>query len=387
MAKIEIGVGFSKNPDIEEAVKEASVKLRSEIFSPKIDLCLIFFNFSEREIKKLFFNIKRILNPSLTIGFSLPLLIAEEEIFSKGLILVSFSNTEVTGGCSHLTGNILEEAEKFIWRLLRVAKGKKREFFLCFANFSQAPLDFLRGLERGLGRSFPLVGMFSWEEVNPSSCFLLYNEEVLKEGIVGALFLDNLEIFSGIDSGFSPLGREAKIDSFSKDTIYRIDGFPAIEFYKNYFGEKVKESSEYFQRVSLRYPLGFKFENFPNYIISSPIKLNPDGSLKLLKEVLSTEVRITIPLREKLINSVEAMVKKAKVRNPRIAIFFDSFVRYKFLKFFYTSQLRALKNALGDVPLVGGISFYSLGLLSSFDLDLGHFIGENSFSLLLLREK
>ena len=386
MSKIEVGVSFSENPDVEEAVREASIKLRAKFSSAKIDLCLVFFSFSKEEVKKLFPNIKLVLNPSLAVGCSLPLLIAEKKIFSKGLILIAFSNTRVIGGLSPFKDNILEDTEKFIWRLVRRVKGERR-FFLCLANISGFSPDFLRGLERGLGRNFPLLGLFSHKEYNLPS-FLLYNEDVLRgEGIAGLLFLDDLEAFFEINSGFTPLGKEAFVDSFSKDTIYRIDNSPAVYFYKNYFGEKVESSEEYFQRVSRRYPLGFKTERFPSYIVSSPVKLNPDGSFKLFKEVPSSRVRLTIPIRDKLISCVEETVKKAKFKSPKVAIFFEGFNRFRFLKFFYPSQLEALKNLLGDIPLVGGVGFYHLGLLSSFDLDLGHFIGENSFSLFILGDK
>ena len=386
MGKIEVGVGFSENPDVEEAVREASIKLRVKFSSTKIDLCLVFFSFSQGEVKKLFSNIKLVLNPSLTVGCSLPLLIAEKKVFSKGLILVAFSNTRVIGNFSPLKKNILEDTEKFIWRLVRRVKGERR-FFLCLANISGFSPIFLRGLERGLGRSFPLLGLFSHKEYSLPS-FLLYNEDILREeGIVGLLFLDDLEAFFEINSGFTPLGKEAFVDSFSKDTIYKIDNRPAIYFYKNYFGERLENSREYFQRVSRRYPLGFKTEGFPNYIVSSPIKLNSDGSFKLFKEVPSSRVRLTIPIRDKLISCVEETVKKAKFKSSKVAIFFEGFNRFRFLKFFYPSQLEALKNLLGDTPLVGGVGFYHLGLLSSSDLNLGHFIGENSFSLLILGDK
>lgn len=384
MAEVEVGVGFSKNSNLEEAVREASIKLRSKIFSPRPELCLVFFNFYKKEIGELFFNIKRTLNPRIILGYYFPLLIVDEEIFKRGLIIITFSNLQIEGAFSLLKEDVLEDTEKFIWRLLRQVKGRKREFFLSFAVLPGFPLEFLRGLERGLGKNFPLLGVFSLREESP--CFLFYNEEVLEAGVAGILFLNNLKIFSGIDSGFSPLGREGIITSFSKDTIQRIDDFPAIKFYENYFGRKVVESLEYFSRVALRYPLGFRIGSLSNYIISSPRKLNPDGSLQLFKEVLSNQIRLTMPIRERLIEATRAMVKNLKIKNPRVAFFFDSFTRYKFLKFFYTSGLKAIKSALRDVPLVGGISSYLLGLLSPQEINLGHFIGESSFSLFILED-
>ena len=74
------------------------------------------------------------------------------------------------------------------------------------------------------------------------------------------------------------------------------------------------------------------------------------------------------------------------VRKPKIAIIFDSFFNYKFLGTFYHKQLKILKDMLGQIPLVGGVTFYNMGTLKSSKIGLGHFMCEHSYSFTLWGE-
>jgi len=390
MGKIDIVYGFSKNINAEEAVREASVQIRSKAAISKIEFCLVFFNLPLDEAGKLSYNIKRILSPHTIVGFSFPLLIVEQELFKRGIIIIGFSGIEVTSGVFSQREDILGESEKLILRIERQAKSKRREFFLSFSELDfSSVLDFLKGIERGLGINFPFLGLLSCREHTRYGSTLLFNENVFNYGALGTLFFDNVDIFFEINSGFRPLGKGGSITTFYKNVVKAINHKPAVNFYKDYFGEKVIRSPDYFSRVTQRYPLGFRVEGCPEYIVAKPVKLNPDGSLILMKDVLSEEIKLMIPIRDTLISSLEktAQTCKSRVRKPKIAIFFESFFRYKFLGVYYYRQLKILKDVLGDVPLVGGVSFYSMGLLNPLKIELGHFICENSFSFIFMGGK
>ncbi|MBN2119484.1 MAG: hypothetical protein JW734_00330 [Candidatus Omnitrophica bacterium] len=390
MSNIDIAFGFSRHYSAEEAVREASVQLRSKSAFPKIDLCIVFFNLPLEEARKIPYSIKRVLNPRTVIGCSLPFLVAEHAFFKRGLIIIGFSGIEFSAGIFSEEKDMAEASERFIWRILRQAQHKRRSFFLSFARFKFSSVsNFLKGIERGLGRNFPFSGIFSCEEESTHPLLLLHNENIITSGAVGILFFDNPDIFLETGSGFSPLGKGGRVTSFSRNLIKEIDNKPAVDFYRDYFGEKIIHSNNYFKKVISRYPLGFKAKDFSGYIIGIPRAFNSDGSISFLKDVLSDEIKLMIPVRHSLINALSNAAKdcKDKIRKPRICFFFDSFYRYRLLGAFYYRQIEALKEAVGEVGLVGGVSFYGMGTLHSSRIGLGHFILENSFSFITAGQK
>ena len=387
MKKVDIAFGFSPNTNAEEAVREASVALRSRLTIPKIELCLVFFSLPRDEVRKLSYNIKRILNPHTIMGCSLPFLISGNDLHKRGVIIVGFSGIEVASGAFSEEHDILEASEKFIWRISRQAHNKRKALFLSFSRLDTfSASDFLKGIERGVGRNIPCLGLFSCEDQVRQETLLLYNENILTKGAIGALFFTGPDIFLSIDSGFSPLGKGGKVTSFDKKVIREIDNRPAVRFYRDYFGEKILTSRHYFRKAMTRYPLGFRLKDHTEYVVGSPLKANPDGSLVFLKDILSEEIKLMIPVRDTLLQAVERSAEESKgyIFDPKLALLFDSFSRHKFLGTYYSKQLEVLQYALDDTPLLGGGSFYSMGSLQSSKIELGHFIFENSYSFLLL---
>ena len=113
MSKVDIAFGFSPKAVAEEAVREASVQLRSRLTIPKIELCLVFFSLPKEEVKKLSYNIKRILNPRTIVGCSLTSLIAQGTLHKRGVIIIGFSGVEAVTGVISPEQKLFEGPAKF----------------------------------------------------------------------------------------------------------------------------------------------------------------------------------------------------------------------------------------------------------------------------------
>lgn len=387
MTGLDISHGFSKSSNIESAVREASIQIRDKLAHPHINVCIVLFNFSLSKINNLPYVVKRILNPDAMIGFYLPLLLYEEEVFKRGVVIITFSGKDVITGVSSKYGDILNLSERFIWKIVKDAGNKKKSCFISFSEFRYSePSYFLKSLDRRLGRNTPFTGVFSCREIAPSA--IIYNEKVLNDCSVGLLLLENIKSFVEVKSGFNPLGKGGSITSYKKNIIKEIDNKPAIDFYRRYFGDKITQKEGYYNTVVNRYPLGFKIPGYSEYILAKPVKIRNDGSLVLIKDVISPDLKLMISTRKLLIDVFREGCGnlKSSMKNPKIGIVFDSFYRYKLLGVSYSEQLAAAKESLGDIPLVGGISFYNMGTVSLPKVHLGHFIWENSYSLLGLGE-
>ena len=382
MAKIDTAFGFSRNSNIETAVREASIQIRSKVSFSKIEFCLVLFTASQEKVKDLAYEVKRILNPKTVIGYHCPLLIVDKNIYGHGITVIAFSGMGMVSGMAPVTAEA-EDSERFIWRMLREAKGRRKSFCLFFSALSYDSVRvFSSGIERSLGRNFPFINVFSCGEL--SNSFIVYNENIFSNTSAGIILFDDTHIFLEVKSGFSPLGKGWKITSFEGNIIREIDNKPAVYFYRHYFGEKAVSSKDYFERVSRRYPLGFKTKGSLRYRIAMPLSVTDKGELVFLKNIPSKELKLMISTREALQNTLKKSAENLTRDNPasKIALLFDSFFRYKFFGRGYSRQLASAKDVLGDIPLVGGVSFYSLGVESLDKLELGHSIFEHSYSLL-----
>jgi len=382
MANINAAFGFSRNRDIETAVKEASIQIRSKVSFSKIELCLILFTASQEKVKNLAYEIKRVLNPNTVVGYHCSLLIVDRNIYEYGLTVIAFSGMKIVSGMAPVTAEA-EDSERFIWRMLRGTKYRRKSFCLFFSalNYDSAR-SFSSGIERGLGRNFPFLNVFSCREL--SNPFIVYNENIFSDVSAGIVLFDDVRIYLDVKSGFSPLGKGWEATSFKNNIVKEIGNKPAVDFYRHYFGEKAVSSNDYFTRISRRYPLGFKTKGALRYSIAMPLSVTDKGELVFLKNIPSDELKLMISTKEALINTLKESAENLKKNNPasKIALLFDSFFRYKFFGRGYSRQLVSAKEVLGNIPLVGGVSFYSLGVESLDKLELGHSIFEHSYSLL-----
>ena len=91
-----------------------------------------------------------------------------------------------------------------------------------------------------------------------------------------------------------------------------------------------------------------------------------------------------ISTRELLVSAVQKVTDNLlrQAKQPKLALFFDSFYRFRILGAGYKDQLAAMSGSLGDVPFVGGISFYRMGAPSFSRIDIGNYIWEHSFAML-----
>ncbi len=286
-------------------------------------------------------------------------------------------------GLSSSHQDVSSSSEKFAWKMLRDSKERRRLPLLTFSDLSFAKTpEFLQGINRGFGKNSPYLGIFNCRELMTS--FVLHNDNLLTDCSIGILLSEKIDTFMQIGSGFRPLGKGGKITTAGKNVIHKIDNKPAVSFYREYFGDKILTDTNFFKSVTLRYPLGFRIKGFSEFIIARPLNIQPDGSLKTLIDIPSENIKLMISTRDFLASAVQRVandfVKKAS--RPKIALLFDSVYRFRLLGAGYDNQLGVINDILGDIPLIGGISFYRMGAPSFSRIDIGNFIWEHSFSFL-----
>lgn len=89
------------------------------------------------------------------------------------------------------------------------------------------------------GSSVPLFGATAGDQYRFKSTRQFHQNEILSDCVPVLLFSGPLKYSVGVATGWKPIGEPGLVTRAEGSTVYEIDGRPAIDFYRKYFGEKV----------------------------------------------------------------------------------------------------------------------------------------------------
>lgn len=393
---IQIAAALSVNRySLEQAVKECSVKIKSQIKTGFIDFCLVFFSLPKISLD-LPGEIKRILNPASIAGISSPYLIYNGEILKYGIIIIGFSGINpVVYSLTNIDQQTSAEIEENSRKALKGVLRHKMFSLMLFSNTAVNNNALIEGSQRMLGKSFPILGVSAarknFTALQPLlTNYQIHNSYLLKNSAVNAIFRNpTIDYHYSIRHGFNPIGKTAYITEKEKNVIKTINGIPAASFYLRYFeSNDSPKAADLREKLFMLYPLGIETADSQKILIRRPIRITPDKSLVLSGGIPSDRVRIMISTRQSLISAAGESAETAmqKVNNPKIAIVFDSVSRFKILGAEYKKELLELKSKLGNIPYAGILSHCQLALLESAEPRGSMYVQEHNICTLVIGE-
>lgn len=228
---------------------------------------------------------------------------------------------------------------------------------------------FLGGLEEelNLDHLLPLIGGVAGDNWQLKRTYQYCNDEVFSDGVSWALLAGEARITWAVNHGCISTGVEHKITRCQGNTIYEIDGRPALEVLKEYLADD--EIVDWAKAV-IHLTLGFEtpgyMEGYDDYMIRfMPTKDDKAGSVTIPTEVTQgTSIWMTRRDYEKVASGIDALASQIKAQlgdNPAKLVFqFDCAGRGKvFLREHQKLELLSrLQQPIPDVPWLG---FYTLG--------------------------
>jgi len=353
-------INFS-DKDIENAIKEISIKIKSSLSGP-IKIFFIFFT-PHYNPSILLENIKYILNPEFIFGLQSPYLIFEDKILEKGLISLCINkNMDIKYNF------IKENNQNTIESSLRKFSLKLREkkFFLSLVSKEFNIYETLRAFELvfGFGNTFGGGFLKKYSDYP----FKIINDDI-NEGFL-TLALSDSETSIYKISGFMPVGKPFVINkvSLTQRIIKQINNDEPIKIFKNYFGDK----SEFLKKNKLLnlYPFIVKEKNKP-FTISVTDALD-DGTLFYIGDIKkNTKANIAIYNP----NIAYEEIKNIKLNEDKetLLIIINTTIRKKILKNYADKEIFFIKNNISYKYKVIGFyldySFLSNEILRRIILD------------------
>lgn len=186
-------------------------------------------------------------------------------------------------------------------------------------------------------------------------------------GISGILFSDAVGVVTGLSQGCSPIGPAHEVTACEGNVIIELDRRPAFEVFCEDIGDVLSRD---LQKVAgyIFAALPVSGVDKPDYLVRNIMGLDPQAGLIEIAELLQTGDRIMFCRRDRqsaqadLQRMLDDLRQRAGETAPRAAVYFSCLGRGPNMFGEDSGELKAIQEALGDVPLVG---FFCNGEISN----------------------
>ena len=367
-----ISIGFSQDPDPQNAVLQACVQVKNQLNSVTADLIIVFAS-PQYAVPEILTVISRTLKPKHLVGSSTGGIILSNGVTNRGIAILGINSTDIHFGISAIVDFDPQDMHYAGFDLARKAiqnlNSPNREIFITFSEGIEKNCSlFIRGVKEALGHGFPVIGAVSSDDFKYQKLSQFFQNQLLHHSVVGLLMNGTFHLSLGCKHGFMPLGKPRAITKVDGYIIRTIDNRPAVEIYKHFLGAE----AEGLKNITLNsyaamYPLGVYLEESGQYLLRNIIDILEDGSIVCHGGIpQGAEVHLMISNTESCRKSaVEAarLVRDSLGDRPaKLVLVFESLARHKILGRSAFSEIQAIKNILGNTtPIIGMCSYGEIG--------------------------
>lgn len=297
--------------------------------------------------------------------------------FEKSQFVIKTSNVLNADLDSFKTGNDLirqfpEEGLKYVFV---VSEGS-------FINGSQLT----QGMSTTNNGNLLITGGLCGDDTRFEKTLASYNENP-KEGEIVAIgfYGETLEITFSIHGGWTPFGPERTVTKSEGNTLYELDGLPALDLYKTYLGDKAKD----LPGAALLYPLNVKSEDEEQSIVRSILNINEDNHSVILAGDIkqNSKVQLMMTNVDNIANASERAAKQAlefRENKPEIAMLVSCIGRKVVLDQRVEEEIDEVIEVLGDGTVISG--FYSYGEIAPFHGEMACQLHNQTMTITLISE-
>jgi hypothetical protein len=224
----------------------------------------------------------------------------------------------------------------------------------------------LRGISSALGETLPIAGGTAGDNGKFERTWQFAGNRLLTDAAVAIGFSGDFHLGTGVKSGWSPIGLAKKVTRASGNTLYELNGEPALQVYERFLGKH----AEKLPAVGVEYPLGLVGpclgeDDKDYYLLRATMSVDRrNGSIQFAGEIPEGSlVHFTCGDSHSILTATEEAARLARSEMgsvPPAMIFFYSCMARKIVLGQRTQEeLDRVRNVLGnEVPILG---FYTYG--------------------------
>ncbi|WP_456429734.1 FIST signal transduction protein [Rhodocaloribacter sp.] len=261
----------------------------------------------------------------------------------------------------------------------QASKGLDAPVRLCITNPAGLGVDLatiLATLSEALDGDVPVCGGLAGDQERFERTYQFFRGTVHTDAIPVLLFAGPLQVSTGVNSGWTPLGAWHRVTRAEGSVVYTINDQPAADFWKRYWGDLNFSPSHMFAVFPDKKPENHR-ENPPvesaygqeNYYMCTPAGFREDKSMLVLNPIPSGAfVRFADATRNQVVAGAASSVAQARAGypgdRPDAALIFSCAGRRSLLGTRITEESRVLREELGEG--LSWIGFYTYGELCPF---------------------
>ena len=305
--------------------------------------------------------------PTATIvGCSTSGEICQEEVFNENIIstAVWFENTqiEIAEEYIHSMEDSFAVGEKLAAKL---EKEQLIHVMIISEGLNINGSELAKGLNSRFSEKISVTGGLAGDQDNFSETVIVHNQVGLKNLVLAIGFYgDHLRVGYGSMGGWDSFGVDREVTRSKGNTLYELDGKPALELYKKFLGDHAAN----LPASALLFPLCLMLKDSETSLVRTILSVNEvDGSMIFAGDIPQGEyVRLMKANNDRLIDGANgaAEMSKMSIKNsdPDLAILISCVGRKLVLKQRVEEELEVVREVLGDNTIMTG--FYSYGEIS-----------------------
>ncbi len=371
-----VGVGVSVKKDEKIAGKEAAINALKQ--SKKANFAFVFADacYNQQELLE---SIEEVIGPIPMIGCSGMGIIANKS-YEEGVVVMTINTNKIKfrttwvevkdefEGGKRLVSKLIKQR----YKILNTVFIKTKHGFVPVNPY--AIIEFvdpfignvnkmIKGMIEVAGPGLPIIGGSAGDNKQFKKTYQYCDWRALSKTVVACFLQSELPIGYGVGHGWRPISKPYVVTKVKENRLYEVDGKPAIEMYKEFFGKKAKKIiEEPLGKLALQCPIGMP-TTFGNYILRHPFAVEKDGSIimsgdipeQAVIRIMTAEPKDNIKAAYEAAIQAKKMLGKAK---PAMALIIDCGARYLLRgKKVADEEIKAVKKVLGNVPTAGFFTY------------------------------
>jgi small ligand-binding sensory domain FIST len=191
-------------------------------------------------------------------------------------------------------------------------------------------------------------------------------DQVVEGGVSGLLLGSELEVACGLTQGCTPIGAVHEVTEARGNMLVALDGRPAFEVFREDIGELLARNLDRV-RGYVHAAVPIAGTDTGDYLVRNLLGVNPEQGWVAIGERAEEIERVMFVRRDGAsaktdLDRMISDVRRRAGRRPRAALYFCCVARGPNLFGQGSVELKAIRDGLGDVPLIG---FFANGEISN----------------------
>ncbi|WP_425076752.1 FIST signal transduction protein [Psychroserpens sp. S379A] len=251
-----------------------------------------------------------------------------------------------------------------------------------FVNGSQLT----KGMNTAIDDNIIITGGLCGDDARFEKTLAGYNEnpkpgEIIAIGFYG----ETLDISFSIYGGWTPFGPERIVTKSEGNTLYELDGKPALDLYKSYLGDKAKD----LPGAALLYPLNVTSEYENQSIVRSILNIDEEKNAVILAGDIAEKAKVQLMMTnvDNIANASERAAQQAldlRSTKPELAMLVSCIGRKLVLDQRVEEEIEEVIEVLGNDTTISG--FYSYGEIAPFHGEVSCQLHNQTMTITLISE-